>query len=344
LFNFKAHKVGQSSVENLILVATALFIITVFVAVVWNQVEMQRLLEQQRIGSNAINLLADEIDDAYFLGSGTIKTVNVIIPAMIDFEDSYISGKTLVLSVGGSDLVASTSVEVRGSWPDSSGAHDFLIRSYGDYVSISSSLVSISPSVINATIQQGKSAYFDVNIFSTDSTELIYLIDINFESSYASVSSTRDDQNILLLPDSVQTIPIVISCSPSASGSFSATLNFISDVNLSVPITFSCLSGQTKLNIMPKSKIINIPISSSTSDHFIVCNGTPDDILKVRSQISSGINQYVLSSFQKDILAYSCERMDLNIFAPSNAGVYSGEVSVYSTGLVSKATLDLNVY
>lgn len=72
--NFKKKGcVAQASIETLIILAVGLFILTVFTAIVFDQITMQNTFQQKQLGLQSITILAKEVDNVYFLGTGSKK-------------------------------------------------------------------------------------------------------------------------------------------------------------------------------------------------------------------------------------------------------------------------------
>ena len=78
--NFK----GQTAIETVIVLAFGLLLLSVMSAIVFNELSLQFETQEKRIASDTVNTLAREVDDVYFLGTGSRKEVMVIIPQGIN--------------------------------------------------------------------------------------------------------------------------------------------------------------------------------------------------------------------------------------------------------------------
>ena len=281
-FFFKKSR-AQSSTETIIILAIALFILTALSAIVYDQVEIYRNTQEQKLASIAVNTIAKEVNDAYFLGPGTIKTVLVRMPTSVDVNKSSIQGRTLILNVRGSDIFASTKVDVRGVWPDESGTYSFTISSFDDYVSVSVRPVDVSPNQVSEYLVQGSST--DFNIILTNSTlfDYNYSMIIDFPSiSSPGVTLTSSFPSLIELSNGEsQTINFSLGCLVNSFGSYSGRIIFVpsdlSDSNMTIPINLFCSSAQTKLQVYPSTKYFYAGTSTSTPDSVLVCNTTSKD-------------------------------------------------------------------
>jgi hypothetical protein len=112
---------GQGSVETLIILSISLLLLTTFVIFAWDQMVVSYGAQQNDIGKAALFRIVDEVNDAYYLGIGTKKTFEVVMPDSIDISQSVIFGRTLILNVSGSDVIANTEVDVNGVWSEITG-------------------------------------------------------------------------------------------------------------------------------------------------------------------------------------------------------------------------------
>jgi len=339
---------AQSSIETLIILATGLFILSALTVIVYDQLNSNYYQQQQQIGSNAINTLAKEINDAYFLGPGTVKNVIITMPSMVDYNKSYILGKYLVLNVAGSDLFASTKVNARGIWPNTSGSFVFVITSFDDFVSVSAQPISFSPSQISEALQQDSSMDVNVVVANSSSLNKDYNLVINFavnDLGEQMVSSSVSQVTFVAGAETV--VPFSFACSRNSFGPYSGTVVFIpldsSDSNISFPVNLVCSSSQTKLSIYPASKLINAFSSDFFTENFLVCNNSTTLFSGSSASVSGQVFSYAFTSFSGDINANSCRTLYLGIIAPLIEGAYSGLLRVDSSGYTAYADLNLVV-
>jgi len=348
LVSFKSKVRAQAVIETLIILAIAVFILTFLVTMVYAQFDSYNRQVQERQASLAVSTLAKEIDDAYFLGPGTVKNVVIILPTDVDLDNSFILGKAVVLRVGESDITASTSVTVRGSWPNSSGSYVFSITSFGDFVYVSQQDIMFSPARISQSVAQ--TFYKDLTIVATNSsqTSKSYDIELDFPSDGSSEASASISASspITFAASSSTNIPLRVSCARDSFGSYVGSIIFNptdgSDNNLSVPINLVCVSSQPKLKIFPSTLSIEYTAGSNYTNSLLACNLTSSAISSPSVTVTGGIVPYVFASQISSIPANSCSTINLAIFVPSGMSTFSGKVNISAQGLSSSS--DVNVW
>ncbi|MEK6958722.1 MAG: hypothetical protein AABW59_01615 [archaeon] len=334
---------AQASVETIVLLAIGLIITAAFSALVIEQINSSYAQEQQKFGLQAINTLASEANDAYFLGAGTIKTVLITMPSAVDMNRSYISGREIALNVMGTDLFALTKVELRGQWPNEDGSYLVVITAYDEYVSISFQSITIYPTRISETLSQGTSKTDFIEVANPLSVDANYAFTIDFNSSTkATVTSTQGPFVELASNESAQ-IPITLTCASDAAGTYIGKIILSSEGVISIPVTLLCLSPQPKLAIYPTTVVIPAVRRVILVEEFFVCNNTSTDFNSSKSNISGGnFASIAFTSFSSSIPANSCVDLNLTINA-KNAGTYPGELTVTSSGLSAKSNITVLV-
>ncbi|MDD4082175.1 MAG: LamG domain-containing protein [Sphaerochaetaceae bacterium] len=347
---FRSKSGAQSSIETIIILAMALFILTALTAIIYDQISVYKIEQEQKIASVAVNTIAKEINDAYFLGPGTIKTILVRMPSNIDFNKSTIENRTLVLNVGGSDIFASVKVDVRGVWPDESGTYSFTISAYDDYVSVSVRPVDVSPNQITQYLLQGESIDFDLVLSNGSDEDAYYSLILDFPSPVSSeaVLTSTHAGLVEVFYGETQTINFSVSCSNSSFGSYYGKIIFVptnsSDANITVPVNLFCSSLQTKLKVYPSTKYFYANTNSITSDSVLACNTTSRDFGSTSTSVSGAIAPYVVTSFADTISANSCVAVPFTINAPTTASNYTGSLILKSGGFTSGVDLNLETY
>ncbi len=339
---------AQTTTEALLVLSVSIFLLIFFLTTVYTQMENSNILEQQKIGSAAVKALAKEVDDAYFLGAGTVKNVYIYMPRLVDYDYSYIEGKSIVLRVENTDYISSTKVDVRGEWPNSSGASVFSIHAYGEFVTLSDQPVSFSPAQLNPVVLQGNSIDTNILITNISDSEKEYNFYSEFPSSGSDVSlSTTIVNPITIGVGSNEIVPLTISCTSSAFGGYDGKIVFVpsitTDANLSVPIKLVCNYAQEKLVLSPLTKTISVSSGSQSTSSIEVCNNSPLVFREVEALVSGEASSYVFANFFEDVEANSCSTIPLAISAPISTGTYAGSISASSSGYSSTASISLVV-
>jgi hypothetical protein len=332
---------GQTAIETMIILAITLIMLIILFSVAWNQVTSDYIIQQEKIGSNTLELLKKEINDVYFLGAGATKDIVLSFPENIDYNASSIGGKTLRLKVGENDVIVTTDVVVRGNWPSSSGQWLIKIVSFGDFVSVSTDLLSFSPTQINRSINQGNSESQIITITNFSSFSAAYTFSIDSPSSGLTISSSDTGVVNFAALDS-GSITVNMSCSNSANGDYNGTLTFDSNVDVTYPIFVTCLSAQKKLALFPEDRNIVASAGTDTTSTMTVCNNSTINFPSSTASILGTARNYVSTSFSSAIPASTCVQLDLNVDTPVQ-GSYAGTITVTASGFSDTSDLNLQV-
>ena len=334
---------AQSSIETLLMVAIGLLFLVVIVQIIFSNVDVYYSQQQQTIGVQALSLLASEIDDVYFSGPGTVRTVIIEIPEQMDLDESYILGKSIVMTIDGTEHVRTTRVPVRGVWPNSTGAYSFKLVAYGDFVAISTDLLELNPNNVAVSLNQDASTTLDINILNLSSIAVDYTFSINFVHANATVTSS-DTGIVSFFANDYNQITLNFSCSRNAVGTYDGNLLFDGTDDVSVPVKLYCVAAQSRLSVYPSSKDFNQTELTNANQTLQVCNSSSTNYSSSSSSVSGEISAYAFTSFSGAIPANSCRNLDLNIIAPAtgDVNIYLGTLSVTSAGFT--VTSDLNLF
>lgn len=169
---------GQSATEFLMLAAfLLLLIIPITYGIFTESSESSRMMEAQL----AVDSVADVADLVYYQAPGAKQVVTVSLPSGVDWANSWIGHPTasgglevnlaMTTSTGGNtDVVGTTSGEVRGTWPTTSGTYNFVVRKTAEgYVLISpyDLTFTLSPQSYTAIVQRT-----NVTSFTLTATEV----------------------------------------------------------------------------------------------------------------------------------------------------------------------------
>jgi hypothetical protein len=330
---------AQASIESMMILAAAMAGLLIFTALIWDSYSGSQILLQQQSGKNLIESLSREIDDAYFLGPGTVKKLILQLPESYDFNKSEFIGKTIVLNVAGSDIIGTTNVEVRGSWPDDTGLHQFVITVYDGFVSISPSKLSLSQHRIAEIVSSSSSKEVVISAENISGAQVPYVISTEFLHPDASAIVSPSGEKIFDIDESAD-FTISLSCDSNASGAYSGELIFSGDENTSLPIDLVCVSSGQELVISPSVKLIE---STSSGESFLVCNNSSTNFSSSDSIVSGNIAAYSAVTFSGVIASGSCEELLLRINPSIPPGAYSGFLVVSSSGFTARANLSMVV-
>ncbi|MBT4191772.1 MAG: hypothetical protein HOE11_00540 [Candidatus Diapherotrites archaeon] len=332
---------AQTSIETMIILAITLIMLIILFSIAWEQVTSDYILQQEKIGSRSLELLKNEIHDAYFLGAGTTKEIALTFPENIDYNASSISGNSLRLKVGENDIIITTDVPIRGNWPSSSGQWLIKIVSFGDFVSVSTDLLFFSPTQINRSINQGSSDSQVLTITNLSSSSAAYTFSIDSPSSGLTISSSDIGVVNFAASDS-NTVTVNFNCSTTASGDYNGLLTFASGVDVTYPIFVTCLSAQKRLSLFPEDKNIVTTAGVDVNSTMTVCNNSTINFPSSTTTILGTARDYISSDFTSAISANTCTTLDLVVDTPAQ-GSYTGTIKVTASGFSDTSDLNLQV-
>ena len=333
---------AQTTIETLVLLAFGLIFLLVITQIIFSNLDVYYGIQQDQIGTQSLSILANEIDDVYFMGPGSTKLITIMLPENMDLDNSYISGKDLVMRLGGTDHIKETRVKVVGVWPGKSGKYTFRLIAYGDFVAISTDLLEFNPNNIAVSLHQGSSTTLDLNIQNLSTSSANYTFSINFSHAGATLTST-DVGVVSFLGEDYNLVSLNFNCARTAVGNYDGTLSFNGDNNSSVPVKLYCEAGQSRLSVYPSSSDFNQTEFTTGSQTFQVCNSSNIDYPSSLASVSGEIAPYVFTSFSGDINANTCRILSLTVTPPAvgDQNIYLGTLTVESAGFT--ATADLNL-
>lgn len=337
---------AQSTIETMLILAAGIAVLTTLVSIVYTNIGSGVAAQQQNQGYAALRELVVGINDAYFMGPGTVKESVIVLPDGTDLNRSYMRGKALVLNVDGSDLSVSADVNVVGSWPNSSGSYVFTITAGDSFVYVSTQPLSFSPPVISQTVAQNSSKDVNVAFTNVTSSSLSYSVVLGLSGDANVTYGYSQPSPFTLAAGAGTSLIFTLACSKTSSGAYSGLVALVpsvsTDANLALPVRIVCSSAQPKLAVLPSSKSISASPNSSSSDSVIVCNSSPSDFSPVSSAISGDAARYVFTSFSSTISANSCSSVPLSVKS-GGAGTYLGKLSITGGGFSADANITLSV-
>ncbi|MFA6064471.1 MAG: LamG domain-containing protein [archaeon] len=343
---FRPSSRAQSAVETIIVLAFGLFILTYLTSVVYNQIEISTISQHVEQGRVVAISLANAVNDAYFLGPGTVKNLAINLPDGIDFNKSSIVGREITLNISGREIIVPTKVDVRGEWPRE-GEGVFVITVFNDFVAISSQPLLFSPAQINRELLQGTS--FDSNLVITN----IGLDNSSYDfsiSTIGGVSATTTISSPLVISSGGEVVmPFHISCPSDAYGSYSGTITFspsdLSDASLSVPLNITCSPAESSIVLLPSTKTFSVLGESITNQNILLCNNSSNSYVINSPIISGAISSFAFTSFSGNLSANSCVDLNLLVKAPAYGSVnnYLGTITATVGNFTASADLNMIV-
>lgn len=147
---------GQASTELIIILAAVFIIVIVFLVFSSGSLLNIGLSQNYSQAQTSVQALAAAADSVYAQGVGATQTVAVVIPGNTNFNANYTyvgrpdrapsaPPNSININVGGTDVLATTTAPLTGSFPDAPGAYQMQVASQGAYVSIGTHLIDVSP-------------------------------------------------------------------------------------------------------------------------------------------------------------------------------------------------------
>lgn len=178
---------GQAASEFIVLMGISLLIITIFLIIATQStydISSQKGIDEAK---ETVTLLAQSADSVYTQGEGASRLVFVSIPRTANLNRSYIgrpqgdassASKTINLNVGGtaesggSDIFATTSATVFGTFLPLPGAYQMRVLSRGSYVIANPALVDLLTPSISVSMAQGETREVSIRLKSVQNESI----------------------------------------------------------------------------------------------------------------------------------------------------------------------------
>jgi len=157
-------ELGQTSMEMLMIIAVALVLIVALIFVYQSQGASVAQANEDAKARNALSDLGGAAQEVYTQGMGAKKQVYVNMPSGIDPMSSYVSNRSIRLSVSGTDYVETEQFDMRGTLPTAEGGHLVWVVSEGNKVRIGYAMVELSDQTLLVTMKpnQTKTENFEI--------------------------------------------------------------------------------------------------------------------------------------------------------------------------------------
>lgn len=329
---------GQSSIELIVIFAVSLIALGAIISLSNSQMNTLNAQKQKQTALTSVNDLAGAVKDVYSQGTGAKKKVFFRVPGNVDESRSGVSDKSIYLNVLGSDIIASTEVEVSGSIPTEKGGYWLWVTAGENYVIIGTSSITLSNNSFYVSMLQNSSESEQLGITNNGSSGVE--IGIETEWIHSEVTLALSDTNFSVAAADTNTIDLDFSSSITAVGNY--TGNLVIDVNygseterIIVPVNVEVIvsgdGGGEALFVFPPSYASTISAGGSDTNSFNLCNNSASDLGTVSFNLSSGdAGEWVeaipdLSS----LAAGNCESISFTINVPggTSGGVYTGTIT-----------------
>ena len=246
---------GQASVELIAILGVSLVVILMFMALSLNFLSSTNLQKDEETARDSVQKLAQAADSVYSQGEGASDVVAITLPGTASFDpDQTYVGKPqnadfaapstqINVNVGGTDVYATTSEPVHGSFPSAPGVHSMRVYSAGGYVVISPNIASLDKRSVFVSMASGENRNEALTLRSLVTETVSAEIYQSWNYSDVSVSFPASPFSIQVAGTKV---PLSISAHWAASGLYSSQLVILAQGQSSgdnetfiVPITVS---------------------------------------------------------------------------------------------------------
>lgn len=225
---------AQAAVEFILILAVSLVILVGIAAVAserMNDVSTQKAFND---ASTSVRDLADAANSVYMQGIGARKYVYIVIPddAELDGAHSYIGKpygasseippRTINVRLKGTDVSATTEVDVYGALPSTSGGHWCWVTSFGTYVGVCAGFLEVAPSSLYTEMERSSSKSGIISI--TNEGNEAADISLSFEWSHSNVTVDASPSSFSLSPYEEKNVTVTFTSSGDALGAYGGVL------------------------------------------------------------------------------------------------------------------------
>lgn len=352
--NIMRKEKGQSTVEMLVAVAIATIILAYLVNFTTTQVLQLQQKQSIDTGQNVLTELTDAINTVNTQPIGTQKRITLSFPRGIDASNTRISGKSLVLRVYGSDVIATTNTPISGSLPTTFGVKQLLLTRTANGVTIGTNSISSSAASIYLPMARDTNQTTQVTLTNTDSSDATLSISLSW--SHTLVQATISPSSGTLSGNSTFDIELDAAATASAIGNYTGLLQISATFSdrvesFSIPVNIEVFSNTGALmSVVPSSLYFTTLGPDTNSTDIQICN-TSNTALKSISFIPSSGNagDWVQSiSSIASLSPQSCTTKTVEIIVPPTAsyGNYSGSLAItdFSGANTQVLPITLNVF
>jgi len=344
---------GQSSIELIIIFAVSLIALLSIIALANSNVSGLNVQREKDDALTSVNELAQAVKDVYSQGPGAKKLVFIKIPNGTDPIKTLISNRTININVSGSDIFASTEVDVYGSLPTQVGGYWLWVTSAENFVRIGSTSIQLSLQSIYTQMLQSTTKTESITVTNIGESSIDFSLSKDWNNT--AVTLSLSDSIFSLAPNESRTIDLNFTASSSAIGNYVGALNIIGTYgstaeNLSVPLNAEVLvqggGPQSYLVVIPNYFTDTITAGNSSTKSFTVCNTSDSGMANVSFTPSSGAPGSWVEPITSisPLAAQSCQNKLITVEVPAgtSAGTYNGSIAL-SDGAGNNASIALNI-
>jgi len=182
---------AQASVELLMILVALLLVLGVVLEVSGGRLRDAQAYADVKIAQNGIDNIAAAADEAYSDGSGSERTVKLILPSKVVAGRSFVEGNLLGVGIetaeGITDLNARSDAPLQGSLPDAQGEYTVRVRAMEGYVLIGESSLLIKPSLVYTYLDEESEESRNITFTNSGTAPLVVELELEWGNSEVAV-------------------------------------------------------------------------------------------------------------------------------------------------------------
>jgi len=219
---------GQAAVELVVILAVSLLVLFVIISISSQYLAELGTSKVMAEARNSAEDLAAAARQVYYQGEGSRQQVYVRIPEGVNSSKTGISERTIVINVLGTDVLARTDFEIRGSIPKAPGGYSVWVTAKRGYVLIGTLSLSAEPSLLSIHFfskNSSQSSQRYVTFRNDGGSDIDVELKLNFTPGEVNASlSNPSDSSFSLPPSGYKEVGLDFNVAENAFGSYSGTL------------------------------------------------------------------------------------------------------------------------
>ncbi|MBM3282144.1 MAG: hypothetical protein FJY86_02275 [Candidatus Diapherotrites archaeon] len=314
---------GQSTIELLVIVAVALVILSVLVGFTSDQVIALQKQQAVKTAQLAVEKMVSSANELYTQGSGASRFIEIVWPNGIDSNATYISGRSMVVTVFDTQVSGTANQPFSGSLPVNAGIQNIRLRAMDGFVLIGDASIVADPTTVLVTMDRNSTAVATITISNLLSEDAVVYPTKSW--SYSDVNATLTAAARVYANDS-HDFNVTLSTSANAVGVYTGYVSFRAVFSSKVETIIVPI--QVNVSVGNGSQLVAFPSSLSLSTFGIdtnsttiqLCNVGLTDIKTVTISPSSGAPGSWISSFSTmdTLSSQTCQSVDVNVSVPTD--------------------------
>ena len=339
-------KKAQASVEFLVLLAAAVFILTAAVILSSEQIGDLNKQKEQNNARDAILDISTAAKEVYSQGEGAKKQVYVILPSSYEPNASWVENNSIKLRARGTDFASVEDFDVHGSLPGTTGAHWVWVVSEGNKVRIGAAMLLLSKNSIYVILDKNDSESISFSVKNVWDSNISVSQTIQWTHTDVSMG-VAPSGSFQLTPEESQSLDLTFNSNEYAVGFYTGEIRFTADDGLGnnetvrLPITVEVIGldagYEPPLKVIPDFWVKTLQPGYSTTKIFSVCTNEYTAPTSVTFTPSSGApGSWVGGTTPLGPMSPgSCQQKIMNLSVPLGTApaIYEGSIQLVGQGV-----------